>query len=85
MSGPDPISEAAANSEAASEKRKRGRPTVIPPSAALFRLLWNDRISTERGMQNQYYAQGAIKALKLLPDNDIPSDLRWLVDWDGAC
>jgi len=65
-------------SEAASEKKKRGRPRLISdqwrPNLA---MIWGDRITTERGLQDVMYRCDAHSVLK--------GDARftWLIDPEG--
>jgi hypothetical protein len=72
-------------SEAASEKKRRGRPRVIPEGWAKELARIHPEIKTERGHQNNDYAHTALRILSLLPQ-DKPlqgyEHLCWLADWE---
>jgi hypothetical protein len=74
-------------SEAASEKRRRGRPRVLTGEWATAIERLRPEIKTDRGRQNFDYAYRAIRALSI-GHEDRPlqgyEHLQWLVDWKRA-
>jgi hypothetical protein len=75
-------------SEAASEKKRRGRPRI--PGFEVYdgiRSLYHE-VKTNHGYHNKLYEQEATMALGLLPSMGGPPEgyehLQWLADWKGA-
>jgi hypothetical protein len=68
------------------EKRKRGRPPLIPPDrAGIWRSLYGDIVHTDRQLQARWLATRALAVLGLQPinGNEFPAP-TWLADWRGA-
>jgi hypothetical protein len=71
-------------SEAASEKRQRGRPRAFGPRLLQFGVLF-DTAKTERGRQNRLYALSGLSALSLESGEQAAGvRYRWLADEQSA-
>jgi hypothetical protein len=74
-------------SEAASDKRRRGRPRLLTGDWARTVIWLYPDIRTDRGRQNVTYATEALKRLGLSPEDHPPQGyehLRWLADWPAS-
>ena len=70
--------------EAASEKKRRGRPTVLP---SWWDVRMNLNAKTTRGQHNRYYKHRALEVLGLLDGlkkgRRVPKQFAWLVNWEA--